>query len=213
MKYTRRQIQEAVQDKGYVYFQSPKGYDVNIIGIRNSSTDGRVTNAFDDLITLSYLEPKEELEEDGTETMVWKYHEFPCTTDPGTHWVKNILSESGVAILKPNQYRGSHKIGLHQGKYEALKQKKPLQVYRDSNKDNHYDLIEENIQKGIFGINIHRATAKPNSKSTRVDRWSAGCQVIASSADFDTFMQICTKARGRWGNSFTYTLINSSDIV
>ena len=34
MKYTRRQIQEAVQDKGYVYFQSPKGYDVNIIGIR-----------------------------------------------------------------------------------------------------------------------------------------------------------------------------------
>ena len=55
MKYTRRQIQEAVQDKGYVYFQSPKGYDVNIIGIRNSSTDGRVTNAFDDLITVSYL--------------------------------------------------------------------------------------------------------------------------------------------------------------
>ena len=53
MKYTRRQIQEAVQDKGYVYFQSPKGYDVNIIGIRNSSTDGRVTNAFDDLITVS----------------------------------------------------------------------------------------------------------------------------------------------------------------
>jgi hypothetical protein len=208
MKYSREQIQAAVEAKGYVYFQSPRGYDVNIIGIRNSTTDGRVTNAFDDLITVSYLNTLRYDEEE-----CWNYHEFPCTTDPGTHWVENILSESGVAILKPNQYRGSHKIGLHQGKYEALRQKKPLQVYRDANKDNHYDLIEENIQKGIFGINIHRATAKPNRKSTRVDKWSAGCQVIAANADFNTFMKICNKAKGIWGNSFTYTLINSSDIT
>jgi hypothetical protein len=208
MKYSREQIQAAVEAKGYVYFQSPRGYDVNIIGIRNSTTDGRVTNAFDDLITVSYLNTLRYDEEE-----CWNYHEFPCTTDPGTHWVENILSESGVAILKPNQYRGSHKIGLHQGKYEALRQKKPLQVYRDANKDNHYDLLEENIQKGIFGINIHRATAKPNRKSTRVDKWSAGCQVIAANADFNTFMKICNKAKGIWGNSFTYTLINSSDIT
>ena len=33
-----------------------------------------------------------------------------------------------MAILKEGQYRGSHKIGLHQGKYEALRQKKPLKV-------------------------------------------------------------------------------------
>jgi hypothetical protein len=136
MKYSREQIQAAVEAKGYVYFQSPRGYDVNIIGIRNSTTDGRVTNAFDDLITVSYLNTLRYDEEE-----CWNYHEFPCTTDPGTHWVENILSESGVAILKPNQYRGSHKIGLHQGKYEALRQKKPLQVYRDANKDNHYDLL------------------------------------------------------------------------
>jgi len=203
MKYTREQIQSAVEGKGYVYFQSPKGYDVNIIGIRNSATKGRVTNAFDDLMTISYLD----------EDSCWKYHEFPCTTDPGTHWVENIMSESGVAILKPNQYRGSHRIGLHQGKYSALRQQKPLQVYRDNNEDSHYDLIEENVQKGIFGINIHRATSKANSKSTRVDKWSAGCQVIAANADFATFMKICNKAQAKWGNSFTYTLINSSDIV
>ena len=30
------------------------------------------------------------------------------------------------AILKEGQYRGSHKIGLHQGKYEALRQKKTI---------------------------------------------------------------------------------------
>ena len=123
------------------------------------------------------------------------------------------MQESGVAILKPGQYRGSHKVGLHQGKYEALRQQKPLQVYRDNNEDNHYDLIEENIEKGIFGINIHRATSKAQGTSTRVDKWSAGCQVIASNADFKLFMEICNIAKGRWGNSFTYTLIESKDII
>ena len=108
MKYTREQIQTTVEDKGYKYFHDNlnKGYDVNIIGVRNSETKGRVTNAFDDTLTISFKIEGE-----------WQYHEFACTTDPGSHWVKNILSEKGVAILKPNQYRGSHKLDLHQGKY------------------------------------------------------------------------------------------------
>ena len=93
MKYTREQIQSTVEGKGYKYFQdnSNKTYDVNVIGIRNDETKGRVTNAFDDLMTISYKN------EDGE----WQYHEYKCTTDPGTHWVENILNERGVAILKP----------------------------------------------------------------------------------------------------------------
>ena len=146
MKYTREKIDEVMADKDYKYFTS-RNYDVNIIGIRNSETKGRVTNAFDDTMTLSYRD------EDGN----WKYHEFDCTTDPGTHWVKNLLNPNGVAILKPGQYRGSHKIGLHQGKYEALRQQKPLKVYRDNNEDDTYDCLEENVKEGIYGINIHRA--------------------------------------------------------
>mgnify|MGYP003127174613 FL=1 len=53
--YTREQIQETVEGMGYKYFHdnSNKGYDVNIIGIRNSKTKGRVTNAFDDLLTIA----------------------------------------------------------------------------------------------------------------------------------------------------------------
>ncbi len=30
----------------------------------------------------------------------WKFHCFDCTTDPGTHWVENIMRKEGVAILK-----------------------------------------------------------------------------------------------------------------
>jgi hypothetical protein len=122
------------------------------------------------------------------------------------------MNKDGVAILKEGQYRGSHMIGLHQGKYEALRQKKPLKVYRDKDKDGVYDFIEENVKEGIYGINIHRATANPGKKSVAVDKWSAGCQVIAANDDFKLFMEIVNKAAKVWGNSFTYTLIKSSDI-
>ena len=112
--YTREQIEETMVSKGYKYFTGGD-YDVNIIGVRNSKTKNRVTNAFDDCITLSYKINNE-----------WQFHCYKCTTDPGTHWVENLLNPNGVAILKPGQYRSSHKIGLHQGKYEALRQAKPL---------------------------------------------------------------------------------------
>ena len=67
--YTREQIEAAVRSKGYKYFTGGD-YDVNIIGIRNSETKGRVTNAFDDCITISYKIDGE-----------WQFHCFPCTTD------------------------------------------------------------------------------------------------------------------------------------
>ena len=199
--YTREQIEETMTSKSYKYFTGGD-YDVNIIGVGNSDTKNRVTNAFDDCMTLSYKVEGE-----------WKFHCYKCTTDPGTHWVENIMREDGVAILKPGQYRGSHKLRLHAGKYLALGQKKPLLVYRDDNRDNNYDLLEESVQEGLFGINIHRATGKKGGKSTRVDKWSAGCQVIASYDDFEEFLGICKQASDIWGNSFSYTLLESKDIV
>jgi len=202
--YTREQIETTVKAKGYKWFEdnNNKGYDVNIVGIRNSETKGRVTNAFDDCITISYKIDGE-----------WQFHCFQCTTDPGSHWVENILNEKGVAILKPNQYRGSHKLRLHQGKYLALGQKKDVTVYRDNNRDDKYDLDESKTDTGLFGINIHRATGRAGGKSTRVDKWSAGCQVIADNDDWHEFLDICQAAREIHGNSFSYTLLESNDIT
>ena len=199
--YTREQIQTAMESKGYKYFTGGD-YDVNIIGVRNSDTHGKVTNAFDDCVTISFKEDGE-----------WKFYCYQATTDPGSHWEQNLLNKKGVAILKPGQYRGSHKLRLHQGKYLALGQKKPVKVYRDNNRDGKYDLLEENIDEGIFGINIHRATGRAGGKSVQVDKWSAGCQVIADNDDWHQFLDICQTAREKWGNSFTYTLLESKDIV
>tara|TARA_R100000908_G_scaffold27278_1_gene12472 strand:+ start:6208 stop:6828 length:621 start_codon:yes stop_codon:yes gene_type:complete len=201
--YTREQIEAAVKEKGYKWFEdhNNKGYDVNIVGVRNSATGNKVTNKFDDCITVSYKKEGK-----------WKFFCFSCTTDPGDDWVDNPMLEKGVAILKPGQYRGSHKIRLHGGKYTALGQKKDVTVYRDATRDDKYDLNESTTDTGLFGINIHRATALEGKTSTYVDKWSAGCQVIANNDDWKTFMKIMQKAKDVWGNSFSYTLIESKDI-
>ena len=195
MNYTREQIEKAVKAKGYVWFEGAKDYDVNIVGVRTSSTGQKVTNAFDDAITVSFKI-----------NGVWQYKEWANTTDPGKKGVLEYHNTAGVARLVEGQYRGSHTIRLHQGKYEALGQAKNVKVYRDANKDLNYD--ETKIQEGVFGINIHKAGAD----STYVENWSEGCQVFKKSADFEEFMKICRKARDIHGNSFTYTLIESSDI-
>ena len=203
--YTREQIETTVKAKGYKWFEdnNNKGYDVNIVGVRNSETKGRVTNAFDDCITISYKVDGE-----------WQFHCFQCTTDPGSAYMDNpILENTGCAILKPNQYRGSHKLWLHAGKYLALGQKKDVTVYRDNNRDDKYDLDESKTDTGLFGINIHRATGRSGGKSTRVDKWSAGCQVIADNDDWHEFLDICQAAREIHGNSFSYTLLESKDIA
>ena len=197
-KYTKEQVEKAVKAKGYVWFEDAanKGFDLNIVGIRNSATGTKVTNVFDDAISVSYKEND-----------VWVYKEWVNTTDPGTKGVKEYHNAAGVARLVPGQYRGSHTLGLHQGKYEALKQQKPVKVYRDANRDMNYD--ETKIQEGVFGINIHKAGAD----STYVENWSEGCQVFKKAADFEEFMAICRKAGAIHGKSFTYTLIESKDIV
>lgn len=203
MSYTREQIEKAVKSKGYVWFEDKnnKGFDVNIVGIRNSNTGDEVTNKFDDKITISYKEDGE-----------WKFHCYDCTTDPGRYWTKKIMRKEGVAMMKPGQYRRSHKIRLHAGKYPALGQCGPVTVYRDANKDDRYDLDDNNTQTGLYGINIHRATGRKGKTSTQVDKWSAGCQVIANNDDWHEFLDICYEAKAIWGNKFTYTLIESKDI-
>ena len=179
------QLRATMAAKKYAFFEGGE-YNLNIVGIRNSATGNKVTNAFDDKLVVAY-------KLDG----VWIVKEYPITTDNG----------GGTARLVCNQYRGSHAIGLHQGKYEALKQCGPVTVYRDYSKDGIYQT--DKTETGVFGINIHKAGVD----STRVDDWSHGCQVFKRVADFNEFMLLAKKAATFHGNRFTYTLIESKDLV
>jgi len=99
-------------------------------------------------------------------------------------------------------------IRLHQGKYPALGQKGLIRLYRDADKDLEYD-EDKIVDSHNDGINIHKA----GQDSTWTDHWSHGCQVFKRAKDFDEFMKVCRKAEKLHGNSFTYTLIESKDIV
>jgi hypothetical protein len=130
-----------------------------------------------------------------------------ATTDPGKKGVQQFHNKNGVARLVPGQYRGVWSVDKHQGKYDALCQRLGnVTVFRDSNKDLMFEEIR--VDTGMFGINIHKA----GQDSTWVENWSEGCQVFKRVKDFDVFMSICKKAMKIWGNKFTYTLVESTDI-
>ena len=194
-KITIESIREVFDRKGYRFFTNGK-YNLNLLGVRRNTS---ASNKFDDYLVAVYKN-----ESDEWQCLVWE-----GTTDPGKHWLENPLSPRGTAILIPNQYRGTWKIGLHRGKYKALCQSKNVKVWRDNDKDDELDFLCEDSQEGIFGINIHRSN--PYTESQRVDKWSAGCQVFKKAKDYAVFMGLCDRASHVYGNSFTYTLLEEQD--
>lgn len=194
-KCANADFQNIFAKKGYAFFTKGE-YNLNIIGVRHKGS--KVTNHFDDCLVVIYNTT--------TEKNIKKV--FTCTTLPGKKAMEHPTQVKGTAILKPGQYRGAYKIGYHKGKYKALCQAKSLPVYRDGNKDDKFDLNPISIDKGILGINIHKA----GDNSTLVDGWSYGCQVLAKSLDFNALMRLVDRSASIYGNSFTYTLINEEDL-
>jgi hypothetical protein len=189
-------VQSVFSKLNYAFF-SNGDYNLNIIGVRSNT---RIANSFDDTLLCIFKKNGE-----------WVVNNYPITTDAGTHWLKNPMNQKGCAILKENQYRGCYKIGLHRQEYTALVQRKEVEVYRDNNLDNYLDMDNKTIERGFFGINIHRSN--PMNESKQVDKWSAGCQVFKNKSNYDSFISTCEKSSKIWGNSFTYTLVNKNILI
>lgn len=170
-----------------------KPYQLNIIGIRSPETN---SNRFDDELHVLFKDDK----------LKWHHFRYPITTDPGTYWLLHPLQVDGTAIMKEGQYENSYKLGFHKGQYKALVQAKPIVVIRDYDRNAVLDFDNGKEFKGMYGVNIHRSSASGSSKS--IDKWSAGCQVFQNIADFNQFMQLCEKHKSRFGNLFTYSLID-----
>lgn len=195
MTYTIDKIITVLKSKGYpIAEDDSKDYNINLVGIRSNNT---VPNSFDDLFTMFWKH-----------SGLWTLRAFPCTTDPGSTWLLDKDGKgnsAGTAIMKEGYYKDLWHLGLHQGKYEALKQCSPVTVIRDFNKDNILDFYAPDLSKftrkdradgdlkmvewfdvsnklmwreqtGIIGLNGHRANE--NGKSIQVDSWSASCQVL-----------------------------------
>ena len=190
---TIEKLQSILTKKGYIF-----NSNLNIVGVRNKAVGNTITNKFDDTIYVAYKEQGK-----------WIIKSYTITTDAGKHYMVNeLLNEKGCAILVEGQYVNVYQIGLHQGKYSALVQRGTVKLYRDRDKDTVYDF--ENIESSLSsGINIHKA----GKNSLEINNWSGGCQVFKREADFNEFMSICNQFKSILGNKYTYTLINSNDLL
>ena len=198
MNFTIDQIRAVFSSKGYTFFDGDKPYNLNIVGIRK--TRDSIVNTFEDVICIVYRDEKMNL----------VLESFPSTTKPGTFFLKHPINTSGTAIMAPGQYKGAYAIGLHRDEYRAMVQVGSVKVFRDTNQDDVIDLDPEKIMAGVYGLNIHQSN--PFTPSFRVDKWSAGCQVFQSPVDFARFMKLCDRSVKLYGNSFSYTLLNQSDL-
>ena len=189
---TYEKVKEILFNKSYRFFTAP--FNLNIVGIR---TGDNTINTFNDFMTVLYTD-------DHNAPQLFKTN---CTTDPGLYWLDNPENVKGTAIVKEGHYPRLWTIGMHHNKYKALVQVGPVTVYRDADRDANLDLIQGTEETGMFGINLHRAN--PFVSSVRVDKWSAGCQVIADPADFQKLLSLVdSQVAAGHGNKFSYTLIH-----
>ena len=192
-----KKVENILYSKGFAFFDSNLAWNLNIVGIRSNN---RAINQFDDNILVLYRNDKKE----------WEVFVASATTDPGLVPLLNPINKNGTAILVPGQYRGSHKVDLHAGKYLALRQSgAPVKVYRDDDRNKTLKMDPRTIEEGYFGINIHRGARKGSTKL--VQSYSAGCQVIQNASDFQKFMEICENGADSLGNRFTSTLLEERD--
>jgi hypothetical protein len=160
--------------------------DVNIVAVRSPAPLD--ANEFNDTMHVLYRRGPE-----------WKTSSWPITCDPGRSHLEHPLNKDGCARLRAGQYLKSHKIGLHRGQYRALVQCRPVTVdrYKDGERVGSFT--------GMFGINIHRASAGVTTEF--VNRWSAGCLVFQNAVDFEEFMQIVTASMTIYGPYVSLTLL------
>lgn len=184
-------IRSKMADAGHVWFSKP--LSVNVVGYRTKDLQA---NTFNDWMTVSWLDEHD----------MWFFRRWPCTTDPGVYWRKDPMNRNGTAIVKPDQYRAMWKLGLFRGRYEALVQNAKCTVWRDNDKNETIDVgPDQKEQTGRFGICCHRAGDSRIAK--KVNRFSAGCQVLPDPNHFDEFMAIIRMSMAVFGPTVSYSLV------
>lgn len=186
--------------KGY-YFSEKR---ISIVNMRSMS---RNSGDFDDLQLVFW-----------NNSGKWEFIRFVVTTDPGQYYLLNPLNTKGTAIVYPHAYNSVWRLGLHRGSYRALIQTNDIVVIRDNNRDTFLDIdftddtkilingfidedtarsikvvtlknVEVILEKGMFGINCHRASK--NTLLERIGKYSAGCCVHQDSEGFDALINLC----------------------
>lgn len=181
------------------YSVDKRPYKLNLVGIRDKSV--AVPENYSDHIAYFYWDDAGALQGKVCEG----------TTTPGIKYLFDPINSQGTAILKQGQYVDTWSIDLHRGKYEALCQRKPVTVIRDSDRNSELNYFGETTT-GLYGINIHKSSSSYANQDL-IGPDSAGCQVFRWQDDFYAMMDLARKSRDMYGNYFTYTLIDEREVI
>ncbi len=194
MSLTIKSLTAALKKAGAPLFKGE--LNVTLVGIRMPTAE---QNTFNDVLCVLF-------QQDGKKQLL----QYAMTCDPGAYYLENPLNKKGTAVLVPGHYKSCWRLGLHRGKYHALVQVGEMAVYRDNDKNRSIDIEKAPIESGVFGINLHRAAT--NNYTLVVDKFSAGCQVLANIDDFNQLMDVVTQSANKYGPVFSYTLLNADDV-
>lgn len=123
------------------------------------------------------------------------------TTVPSRVYLIKPMNPKGSAIVKDGQYIDSHEVGLHNG-YKALIQRRPITVFRDSNRDAIINMNPGTEDTGLFNIDIHKYVSWI---SRLLGNASAGCFVWQDINKFNSMMAICEISGQKY---FSLTVLN-----
>ena len=192
-------ILETMKQKGYKIYNRP--YEMNIVGIRRSYEGMQYTNAFTDFCYLIYKVDTSDR---------WEIKKYLFSTMPGYYRTnedgKNIdvkqtklmQGRGGMGILKPAQYIDVYAIGSHGGA-DAMVTLGQQKAYRDNTAGPVIKYTSE--VSGYFGMFMHRGYLGG------VNNWSEGCQIFKSDNDLRDFFKLCKNHKEKYGNKFSYTLM------
>ena len=199
-------LKKAIENKGYVFFDNGS-FNLNFIWVRN---DLHATNHFTDDLHIAY-------KANGIEYVL----SVKCTTKPGLkkslYNPNTVEGVTGTAIVKCNQYRGAWKfIDSYEdfSKYPFFRQIKNIDYYRDGNRDNEIDLVQEQDNK-LFGTHGHKMSNvgdKRKVEEFEVNNFSQGC-MGAPVSEWDKVVELTRKAiiSGQ-GTVFTFTIVDAVDL-
>lgn len=199
-KPTIEQIKNAMNRAGMVFFTAP--YSVTLGAIR---TKDNTANTFNDWLFAHFYG------KDGKSVFAI----VPGTTDAGLYYRLNPMNVEGTAIIQHGkQYRGAFQLQDpkknpeqrgHRGQ-KAFRQIKPLDYWRDADRDKYLD-FEGETQTDIFFTNGHYM----GTRGVTVDKWSAGCWGSIEKYMNQLFAVCEGQISAGLGDVFSFALLHEND--
>ncbi len=185
MYATRNDLIRIVKDK---FGSAPNRgvFDLQIIGVRASLSR---SDNFDDFLYVLYK----------TDQDTWQFKRYDINTCPGK-WNR---FDRNIGLI-PGRYKESLAYGFSKGTFRpfpCLKQIVSMSFVDDMTKDIIYTSVYDKSYEQNEGIRF-----------TRKGSVRAGDQVFKKKKDLQEFMELCEQHAKRWGNRFTYTLLEESDL-